>query len=75
LAAAAAPAAADAAPAVATCAVTLAAWAGLRRAQRATRYAAKPGTATVAASTVLRTPLLAARESWVSAASREPIMP
>src|SRR6266702_4554282 len=72
---AAAPASDPAAPAVATCAARPAACAGFRRAHRATRYAANPGTPTVAASTVLRAAVLPARASARSARSREPITP
>ena len=69
-----APAAAAPAPPAAAAAIP-AAWAGFRLAHRAARYAAKPGTPTVAASTVFRRARLPAWASPASARSREPTMP
>lgn len=53
---------------------TLAAWPGLRLAQRIARYAAMPGNA-VAAVTVVDLAAAAARDRSLSARSCEPIMP
>ena len=72
---AAAPAIAPAVPAVATPAAMLAARPGLRLAHRAARYPAKPGTPTVAASTVFWRAELPALARLTSAWSREPITP